>query len=210
MMTGKKGAVDHGRLIPSSTVALLSQSLTVIFTNMIPLYNVWHYGWSSFNLILLFIVEGVIVFLTDLIKRVFKPEDKQNGVLFFEFVFISGFGFFAILLFGRDPGSPDLLATIRSSFQSAKVIQLWPVIGILLMRLFRTGQELQQSGAFGNGSRQPLIYGGGGWMFLLFCLVMTAPWIADKSPNPMAGLIAVVVFKTLGEVIALLAPRITK
>ena len=37
-------------------------------------------------------------------------------------------------------------------------------------------------------------------MLQLFLLVMLAPFIADKSPNPMAGLAAVIALKTMGEV----------
>jgi len=43
-----------------------------------------------------------------------------------------------------------------------------------------------------------------------FFLVMTPPFIADKSPNPMAGLIAVIVLKTLGELFGVWAARIAK
>ena len=47
-------------------------------------------------------------------------------------------------------------------------------------------------------------------MLLVFFLVMLAPFIADRSPNPMAGLIAIIVLKTLGEVAMLWTQRITK
>jgi len=188
----------------------LFQSVMIIITNMIPLYNVWYHGWSSFNLILLFIAEGAIVVLMDSIKRFFMPKNMQEGVLVFEVVFLSFFGFFAILVFGRDKNSSDLLETIQTSFQAVKVIQFWPVVSILVMRLSRTIQELMASGALGGGSRKPLLYSGGGWVLQLFCLVMLAPLIADKSPNPMAGLIAIIVLKTLGEVSVLWVQRITK
>ena len=188
----------------------MSQSLTIIITNMIPLYKVWYHGWGSFKLILLFIAEGAIIVLMDSIKSFFIPKNMQKGVLVFEFVFLFFFGFLTILIFGRDESSSDLLETIHSSFQAAKVIEFGPVVGILMMRLSRTIQELMASGVFGGSSRKPLFYSGGGWMLLLFFLVMTAPFIADKSPNPMTGLIAIIVLKTLGEVFMLWAQRISK
>jgi len=43
---------------------------------------------------MLFIVEAVIVFFTDLIKRPFIKSAQQNKVLFFEFVFIFFFGLY--------------------------------------------------------------------------------------------------------------------
>ncbi|MDA8083014.1 MAG: DUF6498-containing protein [Nitrospiraceae bacterium] len=188
----------------------LAQSLMIMITNMIPLYNVWYRGWNSFRLILLFIAEGAIVVLMDSLKSFFIPKDMQKGVLVFEFVFLFFFGFFAVLMFGRDPNSRDLVETIRSSFQAVRVIQFSPVAGILLMRFSRTMQELMASGALGCRSRKPLFFSGGGWMFQLFILVLIAPFIADKSPNPMAGLVAIIALKTLGELFMLWSQRIVK
>jgi hypothetical protein len=205
-----KKTIDPVTNAPLTTISLFSKSVSVLLTNGIPLYGVFHNGWNSFVLILLFIAEGVIVFLTDVIKKPFIKSKEQNKVLFFEFVFIFFFGFFAILIFGRDEDSTDLLMTMRTSFGAAQSLPLWSVAGILVMRLVRTAQELMEAGVFGTGSRQKLYFNGGGWMFLLFFLCMTAPFIADKSPNPMAGLIAVIVLKSFGELFALWAQRIEK
>lgn len=186
----------------------LSQSLMIIITNMIPLYNVLYHGWSSFRLVLLFVAECAIVVLMDSIKSFFIPKEVQKGVLFIEIVFVLFFGFFTILIFGRDKNSSDLLETIRSSFQAIKVIQFGPIGGILVMRLSRTIHDLIASGVLGGKGRRPLLYSWGGWVLLLFFLVMLAPFIADKGPNPLAGLIAIIVLKTLGEVFMLWAQRI--
>jgi len=202
--------IDPVETMQLSTPALISRTVTVMLTNLIPLYGVWHHGWNSFNLIVLFVVEGVVVFLMDLLKRPFMKIKDESKILFFEFVFIFFFGFFAILIFGRDEDSTDLVMTIRTSFQAARALPLWPVLAILLMRLLRTGEELLAAGVFPGRGRQTLYFNGGGWMLLLFFLVMTAPFIADKSPNPMAGLIAVIVIKTLGEIFAVWAHRIAK
>jgi hypothetical protein len=191
-----------------SRAYLLSQLLMIIITNMIPLYNVLYHGWSSFRLILLFVAECAIVVLMDSIKSFFIPKKVQEGVLFIEIVFLFFFGFLTILVFGRDENSSDLLETIQSSFQAVKVIQFGPVVGILVMRLSRTIHDLIASGVLGGGSRRPLLYSGAGWVLLLFFLVMLAPFIADKSPNPLAGLIAIIVLKTLAEVFILWARRI--
>ncbi len=189
---------------------LLYRSGMVLLTNLIPLYGVWRLGWSSFILILLFIIEGAIVFIMDLVKRRWVTTKEKEKILFFEFVFITFFGFFAILIFGRDEAAMDLIETTRSSFKAAKALPLWPVLGILLGRLLRTGEELLQAGVLHGGEGKPLYFNGGGWMLLLFFLVMTAPFIADKSPNPVAGLIAVIVLKTLGELFGVWAARIAK
>jgi hypothetical protein len=205
-----KKLIDPVKATQGSTASLLSKSVTVMLTNCIPLYGVYHYGWSSFILILLFIAEGVIVFCTDLLKRPFINSNEQKKVLFFEFVFIFFFGFFAILIFGRAENSTDLLMTTRTSFQATKSLPLWSVASILVMRLLRTAQELLEAGIIGGNVRQKLYFNGGGWMFLLFFLCMTAPFIADKSPNPMAGLFAIILLKSLGELFALWAQRIDR
>jgi len=205
----KKG-LQPIRLIEHSTPVLLYRSCMVLLTNLIPLYGVWRLGWSSFILILLFIIEGAIVFIMDLVKRRWVTTKEKGKVLFFEFVFITFFGFFAILIFGRDEAAMDLIETTRSSFKAAKALPLWPVLGILLGRILRTGEELMQAGVLHGGEGKPIYFNGGGWMLLLFFLVMAAPFIADKSPNPMAGLIAVIVLKTLGELFGVWAARIAK
>ncbi len=146
----------------------------------------------------------------DSIKSFFIPKKVQKGALFIGIVFLFFFGVWTILIFGRDKNSSDLLETIQSSFQAAKVIQFGPVVGILVMRLSRTIHELMAAGVIGGGSPRPLSYSGGGWVLLLFFLVMITPFIAGKSPDPMAGLIAVIVLKTLGEIFILWAQRTTR
>jgi len=209
-MAKQKSAVHLPDPVQLSIPALCWRSLTVMMTNLIPFYSVWQYGWSSFTLILLFIAEAVIVFLMDLIKRPYMKQKEHQKVLFFEFVFIFFFGFFAILIFGREDSSTDLLMTIRSSFQAVKSLPLWTVAGILVLRLIRTLQELLEAGAFSGSRRGPLYYVGGAWMLLLFFLCMTAPFIADRSANPTGGLVAIIVLKTLGELFGVWAQRIDR
>jgi len=206
--TAMNKEINPAENLQQSTLALINQSIGVILTNLIPLYGVWNYGWNSFTLIQLFIAEAVIVFFTDVVKRFFGISKKFKQVLFFEFVFIFFFGFFAILIFGRDENSSNLIETVRSSF-SAINLPLWPLLSLLIMRALRLGQDLLNAGRLGGRHRGQLYYSGGGWMLLLFFLVMTAPFIADKAPNPMAGLIAIIVLKTLGEQFAVWAARIS-
>lgn len=200
--------IDPTEQTPQTKLGLIMRSLTVVLTNLIPLYGVLDKGWNSFIVIVLFIAEGVIVLLADVIKRLLRVQKAAKGVLFFEFVFIFFFGFFAILIFGRDESSSNLLETIKSAYRSVKTVPLWSVVSIFAMRLVRTVQELKASGIFGGHIQQKLHFSGGGWMFLLFFLVMTAPFIADRGPNPFLGLIALIVLKSLGEIFAVWALRI--
>ncbi len=207
-MANTTGEIVQVQSPPLSIPALLYRSFMVIMTNLIPLYGVLRLGWSSFLVILLFIIEGVVVLIMDLIKRPYVTSKERGKVLFFEIVFIIFFGFFAILIFGRSEDSTELPETIRTAFQAASELPFWPIIGILVMRLFRTGQELVEAGIFYDSSKKPIYFSGGSWMLLLFFLVMTGPLIADKSPNPMGGLVAIIALKVLGEVFAIWAHRI--
>ena len=188
---------------------LAFRSLFVILTNLIPFYGVTHLGWDSFALIVIFIAEGIVVFLTDLLKSawVVNGYPEKRTILTFELVFICFFGFFAILVFGRDPDSSDLIETIYTAFRGLAMISLWPILIMVAMRLLRTAHEVLEARDRFGGKGRPLHFSGGGWMLLLILLVMLAPFIADRSPNPRGGLIAIVALKTLGDLIGLWLER---
>lgn len=195
-----------------STYDLIGQTVMVLFTNAVPLYGVIRLGWNAFILVLMFILEGIVVFLTDVVKSVSSQSlrIKRRGILFFEFVFIFFFGFFAILVFG--PSEPGAFAfsykvqLVKSLYATQLRIPLMFMIGFRLVRLL---QDLFAGGFSGNRFfKRPLEFGGGGWMFLLFFAVMLAPLIAKSGPNPFGGLIALVCLKILGEAFGVWAVRI--
>jgi hypothetical protein len=189
---------------------LITRSIAVVLTNAVPLYGVIKLGWNTFALVLLFILEGVVVFFLDAVKCVFnKRNKKMKSILLFEFVFIFFFGFFAILVFGP---YESLEFAVSDKFRLVKELFAGelqkPLAAIVFMRLVRLVHDLADSGAFGGRVRQKLQLNGGGWMFLLFFAVMLAPLIARSGPNPFGGLAALVVLKTLGEVFGVWAVRI--
>jgi hypothetical protein len=201
----------HVQTAPDDPTAagLFFQSLFVILTNLIPFYGVMRLGWDSFALIVLYIAEGIVVFLTDLLKSawVVKSYSEKRTILTFELVFICFFGFFAILVFGRDPDSSDLIETIHTAFRGLAMISLGPILIMVAMRLLRTAHEVFEARYRSGGEGRSLHFSGGGWMLLLFLLVMLAPFIADETPNPRGGLMAVVALKTLGDLIGLWLER---
>ncbi len=213
--TGKKVKDNRAEMAKNSgpsTYDLVGQTVMVLFTNAVPLYGVVWLGWHAFILVLLFILEGIVVFLTDAVKVLSDQTVRKNtrGILFFEFVFIFFFGFFAILVFG--PSEPGAFAfsykyrLVKSLYATQLRTPLMLMIGFRLIRLL---QDLIAGGVFGRRFfRRPLELGGGGWMFLLFFAVMLAPLIAKSGPNPFGGLIALVALKILGEVIGVWAVRI--
>jgi hypothetical protein len=193
---------------PLST--LIGRTLTVILTNMIPLYGVIRLGWNTTALVFLFVLEGIVVYISDFIKfHSGRPVGSKHIILVFEFVFIFFFGFFAMLVFGP---YESLEAAVMDRFRLFGELLFKelprPLMGIAFMRLVRLVHDLVDSAAIGGRVRRKLQLDGGGWMFLLFFAAMCAPFIARSGPNPRGGLTALVVLKTLGEVFAVWAVRI--
>jgi hypothetical protein len=211
-MTMENPSENRRSVSASSTRALVIQSVIVLLSNAIPLYGVLALGWNSFALVLLFVLEGFIILGTDVVKRFFiKPTQKKRGILFFECVFIFFFGFFALMVFGPSDLAGSSFAEKIRLVKTLFVSQIRaPLLGIALFRLVRLGQDMAAAGLLGSRFTKPLEYSGGGWMFLLFFAVMTAPFIAKTGPNPMGGLAALVVLKTLGETFGVWAWRIVQ
>lgn len=186
------------------------QSLVVLLGNCVPLYGVLALGWNSFALVMLFVLEGVIVLLTDYVRRFFiRLTRKKKGVLFFETVFILFFGFFALMVFapsGSDSLSFNQRAALVRAIFTAHVRT--PLLVVAAFRLLRLGRDLSAAGFLGGRFRRPLEYAGGGWMLLLFFAVMLAPFIAKTGPNPTGGLAALVGVKTAGELLGVWIVRI--
>ncbi len=196
--------------LKASTRELVIQSLVVLLGNCVPLYGVLALGWNSFALVMLFVLEGVIVLVTDYVRRFFiKPTKKKKGILFFETVFILFFGFFALMVFapsGSDSLSFNQRTALVKTIFTAQVMT--PLLVIAVFRLFRLCQDLFAAGFLGGLFRRPLEYAGGGWMLLLFFAVMLAPFIAKSGPNATGGLAALVGVKTAGELLGVWAMRI--
>jgi len=188
---------------------LLGRSLSVLASNGIVLYGVAAFGWNRAGVVLLFVLEGVIIFLSDIVRALAVRDNKAfRSQLFIEGAFILFFGLFALLVFGP---YESLEAAIGDGFRvifrlavEVRVALLW----ILFFRLLQLGQDLAAAGVFGGQAKRPLLLQGGGWMLLLFFAVMLAPLIAREGPNPTGGLIALVTLKTLGELLAVWADRL--
>jgi len=187
-------------------VPLIGQALAVLLSNAVPVYGVLRLGWDSRALVLLFVLEGAIVLLTDFIRvGTGKCRAPAKRVLFFETVFILFFGFFAMLVFGP---YESLEEVVSDGFRLTGAIAARigkPLMLIAFFRLVRLSQDLFSSGWWGGRGRRRLELQGGGWMLLLFFAVMTAPFIAKAGPNPKGGLVVLVLLKTLGECFAVWA-----
>ena len=197
-----------GNAPPLST--LIGRSVFVVLTNLVSLNGVVRLGWNAVPLVLMFILEGVAVLFTDSIKRLFDKGRKETKVFFvIEGVFILFYGFFALIVFGP---YDSLQSAVDDGFRLQRALisgELRNSLGALVfMRLVRLGQDLADSGAFGGKVRRKLQLEGGGWMLLLFFAIMLAPLIARSGPNPAGGLMALVILKTLGEVLGVWAVRI--
>jgi len=211
-MADKAGKKNPNPLVLDGTPlsSIIGQTIAVLITNAVPLIGVVRLGWNASALVLLLVCEGVIVFFSDLVKRgLGRIAAKQRPVLFFEFVFIFFFGFFAVIAFGP---YKSLEAAVTDGFRrfggmlSGEMSK--PLMAVAFMRLVRLLHDLADSGAFGGRIRRELQLGGGGWMLLLFFAVMCTPFVARSGPNPTGGLAVLVVLKALGEAIGVWAAKI--
>ncbi len=185
----------------TSTLTLIFRFLSVILINIVPVYGVFLLGWNSIGLVLLFIVEGVIVLCTDIIKFQFiKNKQKVKVNLFIEFCFIFFYGFFALLVYGPYESLQNLITDKMLLVIDLIVVELGrPLLIIAFIRLVRLVQDLLSAGVFKGPGKQPLRLEGGSFMLLLFFMVMAAPIVAGKGPNPLGGLMVLVLFKIMGE-----------
>lgn len=187
----------------ASTVVLVYRSISVLLTNLVPIYGVLYLGWNSFGLVFLFIMESVIVLLTDIIKIQFlKKEQKLETPLFIEFCFILFFGFFAILVYGPYESLEHLMADRLQLLKNMIMTKFSiPLLVITFIRLVRCVQEILYSGIIHGQKKRPLHLDGGAWSLFLFIAVIAAPIVARTGPNPTGGLAVFVLLKTGGEII---------
>jgi hypothetical protein len=195
------GSEDPSGPEASSLSALIGRTISVLLTNAIPLFGVVRLGWNASALVLLFVMEGVVVLLSDIVKsRTGRISAKQRPVLFFECAFIFFFGFFAAIAFGP---YESLQAAVDGGFKLIRDIIFEelrkPLLAIVFMRSLRLVHDMADSGVFGGRIRRSLQFDGGGWMLLLFFAVMCAPFVAKSGPNPTGGLAALVCLKAAGE-----------
>jgi len=134
--------------------SMIGRTITVIITNAIPLYGVTRLGWNTTSLVFLFVLEGIVVFFSDIVKCRFGGiVGTKHAILVFEFVFIFFFGFFAMLVFGP---YASLEAAVNDRFRL--IVNIFtrelpgPLMGIVFMRLVRLVHDLADSAAFGGES----------------------------------------------------------
>jgi len=115
----------------ASPFKLVINTISVLITNAIPMYYVVYKGWSSFALLLLFVMEGVTVLGTDCLKMPFRKSSfyieknfKKSGpqILAFEFAFILFFGFFALIAFAGAEILGAKITFFSGGFLSSMVI----------------------------------------------------------------------------------------
>jgi hypothetical protein len=194
----------------ATTLSLIFRSISVILTHFVPIYGVVHLGWDSFGLVFLFILEGVLVLLTDSIKVLFLRKNHYPQIpLVMEICFILFFGFFAILVYGPYESLEQLIAD-RLRLLTELIVGEYrlPLLTIAFFRFVRLLQDLFSQAALKGLGKQAIHLDGGSWAFLLFLAVIVAPVVARTGPNPMGGLIVLVLLKMGGELVFVWFSRI--
>ncbi len=187
----------------------INRTLIIVCSNAIAVLGVLFWGWPSFHLIVIFVVEAVIVLCTDTIKaqfirraeRIDKNLKNPRPILMIEYGFILFYGFFSLLVFS--PLAEDFVMSQTFPAVARLVITelRLPIIGIIVFRSYRTVCDLIDSGVFRKRAVRPLTLDGGGWMLLLFFAVMLAVVVSRNGPNPKGGFFTIVILKTIGECI---------
>lgn len=210
MSNQNSNCLDQYAQQETTNPTIIFRSATAILSNFVPIYGVIHLGWNSAGLVVLFILEALIVLLSDTIKFQFIRKTKmQKTNITIEFVFIFFFGFFAILVYGPYESLENLISDKLHLLMKLIVVLLsLPLLTIAFFRFVRLFHDLLISGAFGGAKKQKLSFDGGAWMLLLFVWVMAAPIVARSSPNPFAGLLVIVLLKILGELFLVWTPRL--
>lgn len=202
----------------ASPVKLILSTLSVIVTNSIALYGVLVKDWPSFSLLVLFIVEGVIVLGSDALKLPFRKSRlfieknlRSSGpsIFAFECVFFGLFGFIILMALGPRQSNSLVPGEVFIPVMNLITHELqWPIVWILIIRLQRLFQDFYSAGAFQGSRGFPLSLGGGGWMFLLFFLGVLMPFLASDEPDAFAGLVALIIIKTVGEILGIWAIKL--
>jgi len=202
----------------AASTRLVMNTVSVILTNAVPVYGVIFKGWSSFALLLMFVLEGVIVLGTDCIKLPYRKKGffieknlQRTGpkIVVFECFFIFFCGFFALIAFGPRESSSLVLGETFIPVKNLILTDLrWPIVLVAILRLQRVFQDFRSAGAFGGDRSYPLSLNGGGWMLLLFCVVMLVPVLSPDDPNAFGGLVALIGLKTVGEILGVWAIKL--
>ena len=191
---------DNPKKNPATTWNVATTILSILFTNAVPIYGVVCLGWDSTSLVLVFILESLLVLVTDIAKsRMAKPDPNA---LVIEIGFILFFGFFALLVYGPYDSFEGLLLEGFKPIKNIVVVQLAkPLLVIAVIRLIRLFREYRRYHSATPDKRQPLELEGGRWALLLFFVVVAAPLFAHSGPSPFGGLLALALFKTVGELL---------
>ncbi len=206
-----RAALDGPAGIPPVTSAtLMYRSLAALISLAASLYGIFLLGWDAAALVLLFVLDGVCVALTDLVRWAFLTDRaRRRSTLVVELVFILFYGFFAMLVFGPylslqeavDDGFALIGTLVAHDIRA-------PLLAVIAGRLLRLVQDLFDARAGAGTTRRPLELIGGGMMLILFFAVMAAPFVTRHGPNPVAGMAAITILKAMGELLALWAPRL--
>ena len=189
----------------SSSIAIL------IALNALPLYGVLAWGWQSFDLIFLYWLENLIIGVFTVLRMVVRPY--RHGVdlalpLFFVPFFTMHYGMFCLVhgsfifsLFG-----PDGLATAGLT---SPLFNIWPVLhynnlfwaaaGLLLLQLFDWLRDVRLHG-LGYTSARGLMVAPYRRIVVLHITILASGFALAALDEPVAGLIALVVLKTVFDI----------
>jgi hypothetical protein len=183
--------------------------ILIIVLNLVPVYGVFEWGWSTFDLIFLYWIENVIIGVVTVGRMLLRGRVYPNeGVLLLFLVpffmvhyggFTWGHGVFVVALFGKDivpqPGM-DLIANVVPTLEQQR---LWgAVLALLALNLANWLRDIQSRG-MGADNPGDLMTAPYRRIVVLHVVILLSGFAITAANEPLVGLLALILVKTASD-----------
>jgi len=192
---------------------LTPSAIGLIAANLLPLYGVIFLGWDVFPLILLYWLENAVIGIVNVVKMAFSassgPLRIPQKLFLIPFFcvhyggFLFGHGVFVFHLFGREGGGGDALPSIERILAIVAENGLtFAVLGLAGGHLFSLVHNF-----FIKGERKKLLlvelmFAPYGRVVVLHVFIIFGGLLMQTLNSPAAGMVLLVVLKTISDLIA--------
>jgi len=195
--------------MPTQPVSRIPLSLITLVTfNLVPLYGVFAWGWQSFDLIILYWMENVVIGVFTLGRMVIRPYSHPIELafpLFFAPFFAAhyggftwGHGTFIISLFAPDHlNSFDLLPSVLEIMSAQNMI--YALLALTLIQLMDWGRDIGNRG-LGADNLKDLMTKPYRRVVVLHLTIIGAGFTLGALDEPVIGLLLLIIFKTASDV----------
>lgn len=183
----------------------------LIFFNAIPIYGVFNWDWSSFDIIFLYWCENLIIGLFMIARIVIRPYTHKSELTFPLFLapffaihygmFCYGHGTFIIHLFGGNAlgemaklGIPDIILPIIESRHL-----FWPLAALFAYQLLDWVRDTMERG-LGSDSIKDLTKAPYKRIMISHISIITSGFALEAANQPTIGLLLLLAIKTAFDI----------